>query len=60
MIEKYNPDFDINIFSQYFQIFEEYYSFFSKSKDILKTFSIYNDETQNLYYICKRKFINEL
>ena len=55
MIEKYNPDFDINIFSQYFQIFEEYYSFFSKSKDILKTFSIYNDETQNLYYICKRK-----
>ena len=46
---------DINIFNTFFQIFEEYYSFFTKTKEILKIFSKYNDDTQNLYYICKKK-----
>ena len=55
LIEKYIPNFDINIFNTFFQAFEEYYSFFQKTKEILETFSKYNDETQNLYYICKRK-----
>ena len=55
LIEKYIPNFDINIFNTFFQTFEEYYSFFMKTKEILETFSKYNDETQNLYYICQRK-----
>ena len=55
LIEKYIPNFDINIFNTFFQSFEEYYSFFQKTKEILETFSKYNDDTQNLYYICKRK-----
>ena len=55
LIEKYIPNFDINIFNTFFQTFEEYYSFFTKSKEILKTFSKFNDDTQNLYYICQRK-----
>jgi hypothetical protein len=55
LIEQYIPNFDINIFNTFFQTFEEYYSFFMKTKEILKTFSKYNDETQNLYYICQRR-----
>ena len=55
LIEQYIPNFDINIFNTFFQTFEEYYSFFMKTKEILETFSKYNDETQNLYYICQRK-----
>ena len=55
LIEKIVPNFDINIFNTFFQTFEEYYSFFTKSQEILKKFSEYNDDTQNLYYICKRK-----
>ena len=55
LIEKYIPNFDINIFNTFFQSFEEYYSFFQKTKEILETFSKYNDDTQSLYYICKRK-----
>ena len=55
LIEQYNPDFDINILSTYFQTFEEYYAFFSKTKEILKIFSKYNDDTQNLDYICTKK-----
>lgn len=54
-IEKVVPNFDINIFNTFFQNFEEYYSFFTKSQEILKTFSEYNDDTQNLFYILKRK-----
>ena len=55
LIEQYIPNFDINIFNTFFQTFEEYYTFFTKSKEILKTFSKFNDDTQNLYYICQRK-----
>lgn len=55
LIENYIPNFDINVFNTFFQSFEEYYSFFQKTKEILETFSKYNDDTQNLYYICKRK-----
>jgi predicted nuclease with TOPRIM domain len=55
LIEKTIPNFDINIFNTFFQTFEEYYSFFTKSQDVLKKFSEYNDDTQNLFYICKRK-----
>ena len=55
IIEKLVPNFDVNIFNTFFQNFEEYYSFFSKSKEILKKFSNFNDDTQNLYYICKKK-----
>ena len=54
-IEKVVPNFDVNIFNTFFQNFEEYYSFFQKSQEILRTFSEFNDETQNLFYICKRK-----
>ena len=55
IIEKCVPNFDVNIFNTFFQSFEEYYSFFTKSQEILKTFSQFNDETQNLFYILKRK-----
>ncbi len=55
IIEKVVPNFDVNIFNTFFQNFEEYYSFFTKSQEILKTFSDYNDDTQNLFYILKRK-----
>ena len=55
LIENYIPNFDINVFNTFFQSFEEYYSFFQKTKEIFETFSKYNDDTQNLYYICKRK-----
>ena len=55
LIEKIVPNFDITIFNTFFQTFEEYYSFFTKSQEVLKKFSEYNDETQNLFYICKRK-----
>ena len=55
LIEKVIPNFDINIFNTFFQNFEEYYSFFQKSQEILQTFSQYNDDTQNLFYILKRK-----
>ena len=54
-IEKCKPDFDINIFNTFFQTFEEYYSIFIKTKEILEKFSKFNDDTQNLYYIYKRK-----
>ena len=54
LIEKMVPNFDVNIFNTFFQSFEEYYSFFTKAKDILNIFSQFNDDTQNLYYICKR------
>ena len=62
VIEKTIPNFDVNIFNTFFQTFEEYYSFFEKSLEVLKTFSEFNDETQELYYICKRKnyYIDEL
>ena len=55
LIEKFIPNFDINLFNTFFQTFEEYYSFFTKTKEILKTFAKFNDDTQNLYYICKKK-----
>ena len=55
LIEKVVPNFDINIFNTFFQSFEEYYSFFQKSQEILRTFSQFNDDTQNLFYILKRK-----
>ena len=55
LIEKVVPNFDVNIFNSFFQNFEEYYSFFTKSQEILRTFSEFNDETQNLFYILKRK-----
>ena len=55
IIEKLVPNFDINVFNTFFEIFEEYYSFFTKSQEILKKFSDFNDDTQNLFYICKRK-----
>ena len=55
LIEKSIPNFDVNVFNTFFQTFEEYYSFFEKALDVLKTFSQFNDETQELYYICKRK-----
>ena len=55
LIEKSIPNFDANVFNTFFQTFEEYYSFFEKALDVLKTFSQFNDETQELYYICKRK-----
>ena len=54
LIEKMVPNFDVNIFNTFFQSFEEYYSFFTKAKDILNIFSQFNDDTQNLFYICKR------
>ena len=55
LIEKVVPNFDINIFNTFFQNFEEYYSFFQKSQEILRTFSEFNDDTQNMFYILKRK-----
>ena len=55
LIEKYIPNFDVNIFNTFFQTFEEYYSFFEKTKEILKKFSKYNDDTLNLFAIYKRK-----
>ena len=55
IIEKVVPNFDPTIFNTFFQNFEEYYSFFTKSQEILRTFSEFNDETQNLFYILKRK-----
>lgn len=55
LIEKSIPNFDVNVFNTFFQTFEEYYSFFEKALEVLKTFSQFNDETQELYYICKRK-----
>ncbi len=55
LIEQYVPDLDVNVFNTFFQTFEEYYSFFTKAQDVLKKFSEFNDDTQNLYYICKRK-----
>ena len=55
IIEKYIPDFDITLFTTFFQAFDEYYSFFTKAQEILRTFAKHNDDTQNLYYICKRK-----
>ena len=55
IIEKNVPGIDINVFNQFFQNFEEYYSFFAKSQEILKKFSEFNDEAQNLSYECKRK-----
>ena len=55
LIEKSIPDFDVNVFNTFFQTFEEYYSFFDKALEVLKAFSQFNDEAQELYYICKRK-----
>ena len=55
LIEKVVPNFDVNIFNTFFQNFEEYYSFFTKTQEMLRTFSQFNDDTQNLFYICKRK-----
>ena len=55
LIEKYIPNFDVNVFNTFFQTFEEYYSFFEKTKDILKKFSKYNDDTLNLFAIYKIK-----
>ena len=55
LIEKVVPNFDVNIFNSFFQNFEEYYSFFKKSQEILQTFSEFNDEAQNLFYELKRK-----
>ena len=55
LIEKVVPNFDINIFNTFFQNFEEYYQFFKKSQEILRTFSQFNDDTQNLFYILKQK-----
>jgi len=55
LMEKSIPNFDVNVFNTFFQTFEEYYSFFEKALEVLKTFSQFNDETQELYYICKRK-----
>ena len=55
LIENQVPGLDINVFNQFFQNFEEYYSFFKKSQEVLKKFSEFNDETQNLLYVYKRK-----
>ena len=55
LIENQVPGLDINVFNQFFQNFEEYYSFFKKSQEVLKKFSEFNDETQNLLYLYKRK-----
>ena len=55
LIEKSIPDFDVNVFNTFFQTFEEYYSFFDKALEVLKAFSQFNDEAQELYYVCKRK-----
>ena len=47
-IEKEYPKIDINIFSDFFQIIEEFFQFFSSSKEILNKFSSLNDYTQEL------------
>ena len=55
IIEKVVPNFDPTIFNSFFKNFEEYYSFFTKSQEILQIFSEFNDKTINLFYILKRK-----
>ena len=49
------PDFNIEVFNGFFQNFEEFYLFFTKAQEIIKIFMDFNDETQNVYYILKRK-----
>ena len=47
-LEMEYPKIDINIFSDFFQIIEEFFQFFSSSKDVLNKFSYLNDYTQEL------------
>lgn len=53
-IEEMIPDVDINIFNTFFQTFEEYYTFFKKSKEILEIFSKFNEQVQDFYYFYKK------
>ena len=46
-IEKENPEIDINLFSDFFQIIEEYYSLFSNVSEVLTHFSILNNQCLN-------------
>ena len=46
-IEKENPEIDINLFSDFFQIIEEYYSLFSNVSEVLTHFSFLNNQCLN-------------